>query len=188
MDEYYKKYEQFDYYDTVLGCNVPGDVVDEFFDLFDSKGDLMDREYELYKLVKQIKKQPDVIANKGKYYLIGTGGKDHKLHEIAHGMYYVIPEYQEAQDIITAKWKSADKAKQGLLDLGYANYVYIIRDEIQAYFATEDEDYLEDTLDYKPAWRKPKAYVNNFTKYAKKHKLKLPRKKPVTKKKKAAKA
>jgi len=174
-DLYFKKHETWDYFETVAGCNVPGEQVDAFFDLFDSKGDLMDREFELYKLVKQIKKQPDVIANGGKYYLIATGDQEHVMHEISHGLYYTVDEYREAQDLITSKWKSVPKVKAALLTLGYADLTYIIKDEIQAYFATEKKEYLVENLEYVDSWGMPKGYATNFKKFVKNKKLKIPK-------------
>ena len=66
---------------------MPGKVVRRFFKVFEK--DLLHKECRLQNLVKPMIDAP------GRFYLLGTYGHHSALdHEIAHGLWYVSPEYR----------------------------------------------------------------------------------------------
>jgi hypothetical protein len=74
----------------------------------------------------------------GKFYLIGAlkGHTDVIKHEIAHGMFYLNPEYKDKMSKLVAELssKSRNHIFKRLKEMGYTKEVFI--DETQAYLST----------------------------------------------------
>ena len=87
--------QQWTYHDHWDGFNVPGHIVDLFFQKYK---DLRPKELALLETLK--KANPD-----RPYYIIGTGkdsGKTALPHEIRHGLWYLYDDYRrEMLDIIS---------------------------------------------------------------------------------------
>lgn len=90
IDEYYKK-EKCDYDATVLGHNIPGNKLKQFMKDYKK----IETEEELF-IIDKLKK----YTNMDNLYIIATyktnnNNCDALDHEIAHGMFYLIPEYKK---------------------------------------------------------------------------------------------
>ena len=143
MDIYAEDKGNFTYTSDWSGFNVPGNVIDKFVDLYSER--MLDKEYDLLDLITEHTHQWD------KYYVIASSkdGGNHNdprevlKHEIAHGMWYLVPEYQAEQqavvDIINEEHPIFAKK---LVEMGYCDDV--IDDELHAYFATSTMTYLAD--------------------------------------------
>lgn len=144
MDTYAADKGNFTYTSDWSGFNVPGHIVDEFMDVYGEH--MLTKEYVLF----------DAIANNTgeweKYYIIASskdGGKKNNplevmKHEVAHGMFYLVPEYQKEMTTIAEKVdKKHPELGQKLKDMGYCDEV--ILDELQAYFAASTMTYLADS-------------------------------------------
>lgn len=152
MDIYAKSVGNFRYTIDWCGFNVPGNVVCKFFRLFGvENNDLLKKEDNLYNLME------DEIKSNQSFYLIGHSEKfNDKLtkekmfetlaHEVAHGKYYLNKQYKKKMSnllkIMCPKLKF--KMTEKLLKMGYTRSV--INDEIQAYLATSEADYLKDNF------------------------------------------
>lgn len=142
MDHYAKTNGNFTYFSDWGGFNVPGDVVNSFFDKFD---ELRQKEHVILDAVKPFWFTSDKHSD---YYVIGTyadaDGDEttYVAHEIAHAYYYLDATFKSAQDSIYEQLDSEVKARVAvaLIDMGYSEQV--ILDETQAYFATDDENVL----------------------------------------------
>ena len=139
MDRYAQENDgEFTYFEDWTGFNVPGHIVDAFFEQFT---DLQQKEHKLRKFINEILEENDWNA----YYIIATcrGAADEEetvQHEIAHAMYYLFNTYKEEMDGHLTSMES-EKAlmkalKFQLKKSGYAENVH--EDEMQAYFATSD--------------------------------------------------
>ncbi len=130
MDLYAKdqKDNKFTYFSDWNGFNVPGNIVYNFEDKFCQ--DFTDKEIKLLSPIGDLYKK--------NFYIIGVikEGKDTIEHEIAHGLYYLNEDYKsEMSRIINNMPKIMKKmAEKYLLDNGYCKSV--LKDELQAYFAT----------------------------------------------------
>ena len=131
---YYKKFtkkSKFTYYRDWGGFNVPSYIVDRF-----ANGEFGKLRREEKWLLNQIKK-----ANvKGKFYLLGYPKRSAaaKKHEIAHGMFYTLPEYRD--DVLRAlddfNMKTHPLAVY-LRNIGYHEAVIV--DEFHAWILTEKD-------------------------------------------------
>ena len=137
IDQYTHKDGCFDYFSFWGGFNIPGHVVEDFFDVFE----LTNRELEVRKATKKYSRKP--------YYLIGTLIKDVETtkHELLHAYYYLDTVYKQQVDVLV---RSMDKDLKksitvALKNIGYANHVII--DEINAYMASSTHKYLKNDLD-----------------------------------------
>ena len=137
IDQHTYKDGCFDYFSYWGGFNLPGHVLEDFFDVFE----LTPREALVRKITKRYKRKP--------YYVIGTLCKDTEttLHETLHAYYYLDPVYKQQVDVLV---RSMDKTLRSeltkkLKDMGYANHV--ITDEINAYMASSKYKYLKEELD-----------------------------------------
>lgn len=77
------------------------------------------------------------------FYIVGVG-EDEDLsvdHEINHGIYYTIPEYQKEVDDVLKDWDQVPALKEMFRSWAYCEDVLI--DEIHAYISA-DYDWLED--------------------------------------------
>ena len=131
MDWYAGKAEdgRFDYFDEVEGMNFPADSMSEFehFHAFE----LGDKEYKSWVYFQ-------LGSNEHAGYLIATAKTSQRFafkHEIAHGMYYLIPAYKrEVSKVMnsTAPYKAVIKTlKKALKPKWY--HRSIMTDECHAY-------------------------------------------------------
>lgn len=137
IDHYVDKEGYLNYFSFWTGFNIPGPVLEDFFELFD----LTDREKELRKVTRKFKNKL--------YYVISTKISD-KLtleHELIHAHYYINPAYKQEVDVLIRHMDKDVKKDivRGLKEWGYASNV--INDEINAYMATSSHKYLIEELD-----------------------------------------
>lgn len=126
----------FSYYEDWAGFNIPGNVVNNFKNIFN---DLSEKEKFLLKFTKKFEE-----VDYDKYYVIGTYSDKDINHEIAHAFYYSSQEdYKSEMDEITNMLPNEilSLIKNELLKTGYNEKV--ILDEIQAYLATSTYIYLK---------------------------------------------
>jgi len=136
-DRYVKEYGLFDYYTKWSGFNVPGNIVNLFFRVFNEHNDLTKKEFKLFHKVLKIsaKKQSN-------YYLIATHDDADIDHEIAHGFYYLYPEYKKSMTKLIKEVSNCAMMKKlriKLLNCGYCKK--FLDDEAQAYLSTDKIKY-----------------------------------------------
>ncbi len=169
--EWYSKnqndFNSFTYADDWAGFNVPSWVLDK---LYFGIGDLDINKYDY--LMEQIYynmkwKLRDESLKGTPFYLIGSseGDKETLKHEIAHGFYYLNPEYkQEMQNLIS---EIPENIKKKIVDWLSENMYHedVFDDEIQAYFSTGLVSELK--RNYKPYEIHPitKQFKKVFEKY-----------------------
>lgn len=116
------------------GFNFPSSILSLFVQgLFDP---LTEGEQDIVELFRY---------RRDSFYLIGIHtekGEDFALnHEIAHGMFYTIPEYREAVLSLLSQYPESEKMRDVLSLIGYNREDdYIVRDETHAYLGV-DYDY-----------------------------------------------
>lgn len=140
MDHYVteNKTETFDYPAVYAGFNIPGQVIGDVRSLGIPDANEYDRVmYGIYS---------DIQAKNPDFYLIGAQDDETIEHEVAHGLWYTTPEYQEKMRWAIAGLppKVIKFAHKHLKKFGYCEEVF--DDEIQAYFATGLMPQLEKTL------------------------------------------
>jgi hypothetical protein len=125
LDKHTKK-RKFTYCDDNAGFNVPGHIVNQFFTLF--KNELTAKETLLFETLL-----PYITKYHDNFYVIGCYRKADIKHEIAHGFYYLLPEYKKEILILIRSFDKnyLIKLKNGLKKLGYNSKEFL--DEIQAY-------------------------------------------------------
>jgi len=137
IDHYVDKDGYFDYFSFWSGFNIPGPVLEDFFELFD----LTYREKELRKVTRKLKNKL--------YYVISTKISDKRTlnHELIHAHYYLHPSYKQKVDVLIRHMDKDVKKDviRVLKQWGYASNV--INDEINAYMATSSHKYLIEVLD-----------------------------------------
>ena len=145
MDAYAARNGNFTYTSDWGGFNVPGNAVRRFFALF---RDLNRKEAALRDAVL-----PAVRGLGARFYLIGAVAGDAATvrHEMAHGFYYLNPQYAAAMDAITSRWRRAGAFAKALMRRGYARTV--VKDETQAYLATSTGAELGFTGAFPPGYR-----------------------------------
>lgn len=115
------------------GFNFPGDTIQKVWDLGIVDKNLYD--YEMREVSRECKRKTSEP-----FYIIGvTKGNGALHHEIAHGYFYLYPEYKKEMTALVKKLPTdARKAFELYLkDVGYTPKVYV--DEIQANMATTEE-------------------------------------------------
>lgn len=134
MDAYAKDHNGFTYFTDWTGFNVPGHIVNEFYNtqsLFSKK------ELNLWRLINS-----SVDITNTKYYIIGVVEGDIAaiIHEVAHALYYLNPSYNKEIRVLAEGYekKNPNKVKK-MLKQGY-DMLFII-DEIQAYNVEEYKSY-----------------------------------------------
>jgi len=131
---YAEKMGTFSYYEDWNGMNIPSYVLKPFLQgLFDP---LTEAEQELLDLFKW---------RTDDFYIIGscengTMVDDSTNHEICHGLYYTVPEYRRAVEVILEGF-NLSKLKDWLRDKTYCEEVLL--DECHA-FIMDDCDWLRD--------------------------------------------
>lgn len=139
MDRYAQWKGNFTYSQTLSGFNIPGDVYIKWAKLFWQFPDMMRKEIALYN------KLLPIIKKKKKFYIIATHNSQAVEHEMAHGLYYLNSKYKKEMDkLLHPRTKFYRDFKKELNQMGYCDKV--IKDEIQAYSATEEWN---DLLSYK---------------------------------------
>jgi hypothetical protein len=128
---YLNKKIKFTYFGDWDGFNVPGNIVYNFFkkfskDFTQKEKQLLNR-LEIYNYLK-----------KDNFYIIGVvkGNKETIKHEVAHGLFYLNKDYRKEMLKLIDEMPESMKteAKIFLLNIKYCRAV--LKDEIQAYFAT----------------------------------------------------
>jgi len=146
MKWYSKKYGKgaFTYAVDWAGFNFPGDTIEKVWKLGINDRNLYD--YEMREVSRECQRRTG-----GKFYIIGvTKGNGALHHEIAHGMFYLNPQYKkEMTALVKALPPNLRKAFNTYLkEVGYTPKVYV--DEIQANMATA-ENLRNTKLEYKAA-------------------------------------
>jgi hypothetical protein len=122
----------FTYPDDWNGFNIPSNII---FDMWNQHliPDKNIYDYEMY----QGWKECNVRAQGKKFYIIGVvRGNKALSHEIAHGLFYLYPEYKKEMKRLVKSLEPAlrKRINNSLKKLGYTPKVYV--DETQAYMAT----------------------------------------------------
>jgi hypothetical protein len=134
---YSKKYGNgdFTYTQDWAGFNIPGHIIKEVHDLGIDDPNKYDS--EMWKAWNECNEK-SVADNRAKFYIIGTIKGSHALnHEVAHGYFYLYPEYKkEMTKLVKALPAHIRKEFNTVLkNLGYTPKVYV--DETQAYMSTD---------------------------------------------------
>lgn len=150
VDHYTDKDGVFSYFDFWTGFNIPGPVLEDFFELFD----LTVREKQLRKVTKRFKNKL--------YYVISTKKTDHRTleHELIHAHYYLNPAYKQEVDVLI-RHMDKDIKKNLIIELkdwGYSQHV--MNDEINAYLATSSHKYLVEELNIDIRKQDMKPFIN----------------------------
>lgn len=155
---------QFSYTDVWGGFNVPGDIADEWHEMFSIRG-LTHKEKQMIDAAIKAR------GAEKRWYLIATaeGGDGSTIdHEIAHARYYLRKDYREAVDDIIEDMHPQDRENMevGLTSMGYCKEV--LPDEIQAYLITSGKKDLQ--LRFGKFHRRTKAVIKALRTYSKEFK------------------
>jgi len=138
MDTYAEDTGNFTYNTDWNGFNVPGDVVNKFFSLFENgmKGrHYLRKEYDLGMLL-----QNAGVTELEKFYVIGVHEDklDTMRHEMAHAFYYTDEKFHKKmiQQLNKLSLNTYHDIRCKLIAMGYCEEV--IADEIQAYLSTSN--------------------------------------------------
>lgn len=128
---------KFTYFHDWRGYNIPGNVLEDFFDRFEH---FTHREMKLRSIT-----QP---YSGGKYYVI-AGSKAHSDvldHELVHAHYYLNEEYHKKVNQLVKQMDDSVKKRitDKLIEWGYADAVIV--DEINAYMATSKQSYIKNRM------------------------------------------
>jgi hypothetical protein len=132
----------FEYTNKWCGFNVPGEVVDGWYQLFTAAGPLLAKEQQMMDQLLERRRDPNV-----RWYLIATGDDGDSVtirHELAHARYYLHEDYRDACDRLVEQMAAEDRRRMAkiLIRMGYAEHV--VSDEIQAYISTGTKRMLEE--------------------------------------------
>lgn len=168
MDTYAEKHstKSFTYLTDWSGFNVPGNIVDKFFKLFD--GDLLDKEIDLWnQIVEETEKENG--THNGKYYVIGTYTADCIDHEHCHALWYLHPKFRRQSTKLVNKLSASLRkgVVQYLIDSGYHKSVFV--DETNAYVSTSTMVELKETVlekfESKILWDRVYDLQHNFAEF-----------------------
>ena len=160
VEEYAEWYQKdtgkdtFTYFDDWSGCNVPSYVFERF------------REGMFNPLCQRETKILELLPNDGEdYYVIGTfsGGREDVIHhEICHGLFYSIPNYQaEILNLLAVFDPLLEDVKSYIRKKGY--HESVVLDEVHAYVGASSNKLDEDGVDYpKELVDKIKAVVDKY--------------------------
>ena len=152
MDRYAKETGNFTYTVDWGGFNVPGHVVQNFFQTYEKFAQpLLQKEETLYNLLS------DQIRGQDKFYVIGhfeevalpDWSKDEDFystlaHEIAHGLFYLNGKYRKAALKLISELPKEVVEKMSTKLLSGGGYCKaVLKDEFQAYLSTSGKDYLK---------------------------------------------
>jgi len=150
MDTYAKEMGNFTYTTDWSGFNVPGNIFNKFFKVFN--GNLLEKEIHLKRMIDEKKKELNIKDDEDNFYVIASynddrnSGKEVLKHEMAHAMYYLDELYKRKMDDIIRGMFVADRDQliDAIVNKGYNENVAL--DEIQAYSSTSDMLELVDTF------------------------------------------
>jgi hypothetical protein len=137
MDTYARENGAFTYYMDWAGFNVPGNIVQDFYQKFHYM--LSAKEQLLWDLIRNTLE----TDNSQNFYLIGVCKTIQRAlnHELAHAYWYLEPNYRNSGNNILSDMHAHtslySKALDTLKRKGYR--VDMIDDEIQAYLATTND-------------------------------------------------
>ena len=138
LDQFKKRYSPhgpFTYYDDWHGFNVPGGVVESFFETFPD----LTADEEMLR---------GAVVGFDKFYLIGSHEgddiEDALDHELVHATYYLDEDYRHAANRLVEMFKGDAPLTYGkfyhlLKSWGYDDSTMV--DEVNAYLATTDESW-----------------------------------------------
>jgi len=139
-DNKFSIWDYFRWYSESKGCfSYPKDFVGFNLPLIVAKKcyEINDIETPYDKAMKEI--IDGLFVNGTRQYLIGVDSLKNTTfdHEMAHALYYTDLQYKSEMDEITLSISDSDmnKFKRNLKQIGYCSAV--VKDEIQAYMATE---------------------------------------------------
>jgi hypothetical protein len=178
MDTYAAKHKtkNFSYTSDWAGFNVPGHIVDNFFEAF--WGDLLDKEIDFYNLLMENYESENGSHN-GKYYIIGSYTSsfqnDVLRHEQCHALWYMYPKFKrQSQALIKPLPKALRKALDDHLT-GWGYHKSVLEDETNAYLSTssmvEIDEYLEKLEIKKFPWDKIFALQKNYADFVEEVKI-----------------
>lgn len=140
----------FNYPSVWSGFNLPGSVIREWMDVFKKvEGEVRDKENCILGEITDLMEEEKLESSTSdfydddwhKIYVIGVHAKSLDVegiidHESAHAFYRMYPEYRKICDSVLRKIESKDMKRmtKSLLGIGYCKEM--IKDEIQAYSAT----------------------------------------------------
>ena len=159
----------FDYPVRWNGFNLPSSTIQKWFDKI-KYSDVRDREFEILEAIDTLNmieggEREDIPE---KYYVIGVHAESSDdtmqeviFHESAHAMYYLNLSYKRAANKLLKNMdkKAYDKAEKKLLGMGYGKNV--VKDEMQAYFSTNE---IEVSLKFVDLCGRTN-FIENFNKF-----------------------
>lgn len=183
MDYWSEEYGHgsFDYPVRWNGFNLPSKAINKWMDKFChiERNGVRDREWEILDAIDTLRGEEEGEEEgedeeeemPDKYYVIGTHEESIKedrdeviAHESVHAMYYLNLAYKRATNqLLESMGKRAyNKAEKMLLKMGYGKNV--VKDEMQAYFSTNEIEENSKLVDL----QKRAIFVKNFNKYGQK--------------------
>lgn len=136
LDDYMDVYaannnNEFSYFTDWSGFNIPGNIVNKFFKLFNDETRVKEDK------IKQYLISANISLENANYYVIGTFKDCTIEHEVAHALYYLNSEYKDDCNEIYKLLKPSEivTINDCLKNYGYAENVF--EDETQAYFSTD---------------------------------------------------
>lgn len=139
MRLYAKDHNGWTYFDDWNGFNVPGHVVDDFFE----KHEHLTADEEAIRDALTV----EVPLGTEQYYVIATHSEQDEVeHELAHAFWYLDPHYQARARVMVLdaeqRYPRATQALwQWLVEVGYSHGV--LMDEMHAYLATTPKEWWE---------------------------------------------
>lgn len=150
IDHYLDKDGSLDYFTIWAGFNIPGHVLDDFFESFI----LTNREKDVKLLTKKFRNKL--------YYVIATRTNDDEtlLHELAHAHYYLNPVYKQQVDVLVRSMRKELRTQLTIVlkNMGYTNSVIV--DEINAYMATSSYKYLKNDMELDLTKKDMKPFID----------------------------
>ncbi|MEN9355171.1 MAG: hypothetical protein RL318_2496 [Fibrobacterota bacterium] len=147
MDAYAGRMGNFTYTLDWGGFNVPGKVWRQWRELFPSEG-LLEKEKALVAAVEGLLGK---ACDRQDFYVIGSCADSSDLrevvsHELAHALFALSPDYRARMTDLVKSWREEspevwERMTAKLLKMGYMEGVLF--DEVQAYFATSDDEDLQ---------------------------------------------
>jgi hypothetical protein len=140
MDEYATRHGNFTYFTDHLGFNIPGSVLQKFYETFTN---FTNKEDIIFNILQ-------CILNIGDCYLIATSKLDREgyfEHEMAHACYYMDTMYWEQVNEMNARLFEDDEKYYNNLCIGLEKGGYredMFQDEINAYLSTSTNRELVD--------------------------------------------
>lgn len=137
----YRREHGADYSDHWQGFNIPYALVLELYQRLPPKH-INDYDVAMMHALKRI--APKATTDT---YIIGVDrmGSDLMLHELLHARYFVDPAYRRRMNDALDKMprRMFRQLRRNLRDMDYRNHDYVVRDEMQAYLASNDWTYPE---------------------------------------------